>query len=54
MHMANEHLQNEKLGTILSEAPTHGAGFNTAEQLLKLAEDRKGWNRLSLQSDREI
>ena len=35
------------LGTILSEAPTHGARFNTVEELLELVEDRKEWNALS-------
>ena len=47
LHLANDHLQNAKLGTILSEAPTHGARFNTVEELLELAEDRKEWNALS-------
>ncbi len=40
-YLAKDHLENAKLGSILSEAQDHGIRFNTVEELVELAEDKK-------------
>ena len=47
LHLAKDHLQSETSGSILSEARMHGAGFNTVEELMELAENKQEWNGLS-------
>ena len=46
-YLAKDHLENAKLGSLLSEAQDHGIRFNTVGELIELAEDKENWNRLS-------